>query len=68
MLETVHLLVMFMLVSLCMSSCMCSFVSSHVCSSVSCVSSLLESGSGMDTLCEVLIWSLLGKSVFWVSL
>ena len=59
MLETIHLLVMFMLVSSCVPSCMCSSVSCHVCSSVSCVSSSLESGNDMDTLCKVLIWGLL---------
>ena len=39
-----------------MSSCVCLSVCSHVCLSVPCVSSSLESGNGMDTLCKVLIW------------
>ena len=46
----------------------CSSLSSYVCSSVSCVSSLLESGNGMDTLCKVLIWGLPCKCFSRVSL
>ena len=55
---TVHLLAVFVFVSLCVSSCVCSSVSSCMCSSVSCVSSSLESGRGMDKLFKVLIWGL----------
>ena len=65
-LKTVHSLVMFIFV--CVSSCVHSSVSSHVCSSVSCVSSLLESRNGMDTLCKGLIWGLLCKHFSRVSL
>ena len=68
MLETVHLFVTFMLASSYASSCMFASVSSHVCSSVSCVSSLLESESGIDTLFKVLIWSLQCKCCNKVSL
>ena len=68
MLETVHSLVMFMFVSLCMSSFMCSSVSFHVCLSVACVSLLLESVNGIDTLSKVLIWGLKCKQFGRVSL
>ena len=56
----------FVFVPSCVSSFVCLSVSSHVCSSVSCVSSLLESGNGMDTLCK--IWGLPCKHFSRVSL
>ena len=63
---TVHLLVVFVFVFSCVFSCVCSSVSSHVYSSVSCVSSLLESGRVMDTWILGLSALLLAVEVWFV--
>ena len=61
---TVHLLAAFVFVP----SCVYLSASSHVCTSVSCVSSSLGSGKGMNKLFKVLICGLPSKPFSRVSL